>query len=490
MESEIRRLNRYTTFFIRNSINRNTFDLLAKNMTRLFGTNGVRGVVNEDMTSELALKLGKAIGSYYSKSKDRPKIAIGTDARISNSMLKSACTSGLLSVGCDVVDLGILPTPTLQYAVKEKDYDAGVIITASHNPPQFNGIKVIDLDGTELAKEQEEEIEKIYFSESYRKVTWDKVGSLSRWDGAIDLYIDAILSKVDVDSIKRANLHVVLDCGNGAGAVVAPELLRRLGCKLTMINCELDGLFRGRPSEPIPENLEELMKKVKEVGADLGVAQDGDADRAIFVDEKGNYVFGDQSFTLLAKYIVREKKGIVVTPVSTSSALEEVVKSEGGDVIYTRVGSPIVARVMKKVNAVFGGEENGGLIFPEHQYCRDSAMTIAKMLELLGKEKRPLSEMISELPRYELIKIKLHCPNDKKDKVLSMIKERVKKESEVKKVDETDGVKIYTEEGWVLVRPSGTEPIFRIFAESKDRDKAERLVEKYKELLEEMVRVA
>ena len=145
---------------------------------------------------------------------------------------------------------------------------------------------------------------------------------------------------------------------------------------------------------------------------------------------------------------------------------------------------------MKKVNAVFGGEENGGLIFPEHQYCRDSAMTIAKMLELLAKEKRPLSEMISELPRYELIKIKLHCPNDKKDKVLSMIKERVKKESEVKKVDETDGIKIYTEEGWVLVRPSGTEPIFRIFAESKDRDKAERLVEKYKELLEEMVRVA
>lgn len=145
---------------------------------------------------------------------------------------------------------------------------------------------------------------------------------------------------------------------------------------------------------------------------------------------------------------------------------------------------------MKKVNAVFGGEENGGLIFPEHQYCRDSAMTIAKMLELLAKEKRPLSEMISELPRYELIKIKLHCPNDKKDKVLSMIKERVKKESEVKKVDETDGIKIYTEEGWVLVRPSGTEPIFRIFAESKDRDKAERLVEKYKELLEEMVKIA
>ena len=457
-------------------------------MTRLFGTNGVRGVVNQNMNSELALNLGKAIGTYYAKKKERPFIAIGTDARISNHMLKSACISGLLSVGCDVEDLGILPTPTLQYALKEKNYDAGVIITASHNPPQFNGIKVVDGDGTELAKEQEEEIEDIYFSKNFRIVSWDKVGQLSSWDGAIELYIKGILSKVDVESIRSANLHVVLDCGNGAGGVVAPELLRRLGCKLTTINCELDGLFRGRPSEPIPENLGELMKKVKEVNADLGVAQDGDADRAIFIDENGNYVFGDQSFTLLAKYIVREKKGIVVTPVSTSSALEEVVKSEGGRVIYTKVGSPIVARVMKEVNAVFGGEENGGLIFPEHQYCRDSAMTIAKMLELLAKERRPLSEMIDELPRYELVKLKLHCPNDKKDKVLSAIKERVKKESEVKSVDETDGVKIYTEDGWVLVRPSGTEPIFRIFAESKNKDKAEKLAEKYRELLERIVK--
>lgn len=456
-------------------------------MRKLFGTNGVRGVVNEDMTPYLALELGKAIGSYYAKFKERPRIAIGTDARISNHMLKSACVSGLLSVGCDVEDLGIVPTPTLQYAVKVRNYDAGVIITASHNPPQFNGIKVIDSDGTELSEEQEEEIENIYFSKNFRTVSWEKVGTLSNWDGALDMYIEAILSKVDIDLIRKANLHVVLDCGNGAGALVAPELLKRLGCKLTMINCELDGLFRGRPSEPIPENLGELMKKVREVGADLGVAQDGDADRAIFIDEKGDFIFGDQSLTLLAKYIVREKKGIVVTPVSTSSALENVVRKEGGEVKYTKVGSPIVARVMKKVNAVFGGEENGGFIFPEHQYCRDSAMTIAKMLELLSKEKRPLSEMIKELPRYELIKVKTHCPNEKKDEVLCRIKEKVRGDPDIKDMDETDGLKIHTKDGWVLIRPSGTEPIFRIFAESKNKENAEKLMEKYRKMLDDIL---
>ncbi|MCD6542279.1 MAG: phosphoglucosamine mutase [Thermoplasmata archaeon] len=453
-------------------------------MTKLFGTNGVRGVVNQDMNSELALNLGKAIGTYYAKKKERPFIAIGTDARISNHMLKSACISGLLSVGCNVEDLGILPTPTLQYAVKEKNYDAGVIITASHNPPQFNGIKVVDGDGTELAKEQEEEIEDIYFSKNFRIVSWDKVGQLSSWDGAIELYINGILSKVDVESIRSANLHVVLDCGNGAGGVVAPELLRRLGCKLTTINCELDGLFRGRPSEPIPENLGELMKKVKEVNADLGVAQDGDADRAIFIDENGNYVFGDQSLTMVARYIVREKGGgTVVTPVSTSSALEDVVTREGGKVVYTKVGSPIVARVMKKLGAVFGGEENGGLIFPEHQYCRDSAMTIAKVLEILSKEGKRLSEIIQELPRYELVKLKTACPNEKKEEVLEKIKDIAKNEN-ARKIDETDGVKIYTDDGWVLVRPSGTEPIFRIFAESKERKRAEELASRYKSYVE------
>lgn len=457
-------------------------------MTKLFGTNGIRGVVNEDMNCELALAMGKSIGTYLRKTGDKPVVAIGTDARLSNHMLKMACTSGLLSVGCNVVDLGILPTPTLQFAVKEKDFDAGIIITASHNPPQFNGIKVIDADGTELAKEQEEEIEKIYFGGDMSRTPWNKVGSFSRWDGAIDLYKKSILSNVDVKVIKDAKIKVVLDCGNGAGCVVTPSLLNDLGCDVRELNCELDGLFKGRPSEPVPENLKELMKKVPDAGADFGVAQDGDADRAIFVDEKGGFVSGDKSFALLAKYIVRQKGGgKVVTPVSTSSCLEEVVKAEGGEIVYTAVGSPIVARVMKKVNAVFGGEENGGLIFPGHQYCRDSAMTIAKMLELLAVENRSLSAMIKELPRYEVVKLKTGCPNDKKMEAMEKLASLVTGESGIEKVDRTDGVKIYTKEGWVLVRPSGTEPIFRVFAESKSRERAEKLALNYKKYLEEII---
>ena len=247
--------------------------------------------------------------------------------------------------------------------------------------------------------------------------------------------------------------------------------------------------------EPTPVSVSDFQKKhgympqvISYNNAVFGVAQDGDADRAIFVDEKGNFVFGDKSFALVAKYVVRQNKGgKVVTPVSTSSCLEEVVRAEGGEVVYTAVGSPIVARVMKKVNAVFGGEENGGLIFPEHQYCRDSAMTFAKMLELLAFEKKPLSELIDELPKYEVVKLKTRCPNDKKSQVMERLSEIVADESEVERIDRTDGVKIYTKNGWVLVRPSGTEPIFRVFAESKSKAVAEELASRYKKKVDEVV---
>ena len=202
-------------------------------MTKLFGTNGIRGVVNEDMNGLLALNIGKAWGTLLKRTISRPNVAIGTDARLSNHMLKCAITAGLLSTGCDVVDVGLVPTPTLQYTVKEKDFDSGVIITASHNPPHFNGIKGVASDGTEFSKDIEEEIEKIYFDESYSLVDWKDVGKLTKWDGANELYINGILDNVDVDLIKKKQYHVVLDCGNGAGSLVTPILLKKLGCKLT-----------------------------------------------------------------------------------------------------------------------------------------------------------------------------------------------------------------------------------------------------------------
>ena len=456
-------------------------------MGKLFGTNGIRGVVNEDMNCDLALGIAKAWGTYLKRTIKRPKVAIGTDARLSNHMLKNAISAGLLATGCDVVDVGLVPTPTLQYTVREKHFDSGVIITSSHNPPEFNGIKGVASDGTEFSKDIEDEIEKIYFEENFNLAKWDEVGSISTWGGANDLYINGILKAVDVDAIKKKNYHIVLDCGNGAGCDVTPTLLKKLNCKITELYCEPDGTFPGHNSEPLPENLTDLIKKVPEVGADLGAAQDGDADRAIFVDEKGTYIWGDKSLALGAKYATRDAGGIAVTPVTTSSCFDDVVKGNNGKVIHTAVGSPIVARVMMDNNAVFGGEENGGLIFPEMQYCRDSAMSIAKILEIMAKENKKLSELIDEIPKYEVFKTKMPCPHEKKEIVMKTLAEKTKDSDEVLEVDETDGVKLYLKDGWVLMRPSGTEPIFRVYSESKEEGKAEEIALKYRRIAEEMI---
>ncbi len=457
-------------------------------MTKLFGTNGIRGVVNKDMNTDLALNIGKAWGTYLKKTIKKPRVAIGTDARLSNHMLKNAITAGLTSTGCNVVDVGLVPTPALQYTVKEKDFDSGVIITASHNPPNFNGIKGVANDGTEFSKDIEEEIEKIYFEKSFNLVEWQLVGNVSFWDKAIDLYISGILKNVKTNKIKEKNYHVVLDCGNGAGSLVTSTLLEKLNCKITKLYCIPDGTFPGHNSEPLPENLTDLIAKVPEKKADIGAAQDGDADRAIFIDEKGNYIWGDKTLALGAKYATEKKGGIAVTPVTTSSCFDDVVKENNGKVIHTAVGSPIVARVMINKNAVFGGEENGGLIFPEMQYCRDSAMSIAKILEIMAVKDKSLSELIDEIPKYEVFKTKMPCPNDKKEIVMKKLASETKKDDEVIEVDETDGVKLYFKNGWVLMRPSGTEPIFRVYSESKDKKTAENLANKYKKLAEEIIK--
>ena len=457
-------------------------------MSRLFGTNGIRGVVNEDMTSELALAIGNAWGTMLRRTLQRPTVAIGTDARLSNSMLKTAITSGLLATGCDVVDIGLLPTPTLQYAVRERHYDSGVMITASHNPPQFNGIKGIAADGTEFSKDVEDTIEDIYFKQDYRLADWKAVGTLSSWDGAIDLYVHSILKCVDVAAIKKKKFHVILDCGNGVGSLTAPLLLEKLGCTFTPLFCELDGTFPGRNSEPLPENLRALMSSVVEHQAVFGVAQDGDADRAIFIDEQGKYIWGDQSLALQGQYITRQcHGGITVTPVTTSNCFEDVVKANGGHVIYTAVGSPIVARVMLENEAVFGGEENGGLIFPKMQVCRDSAMSLAMMLELLAKEQQPLSTLIAAIPHYEMNKSKMPCPNDLKQKVLDTLVQRVNDSKDVTRVDRTDGVKLFVNDGWVLMRPSGTEPIFRVYIQAKTTAHVEALARHYKGLVQTVI---
>lgn len=449
-------------------------------MTRLFGTNGVRGVVNETMTIDLATDLSRAIGTFFGGG----SVAIGCDTRTSADMLKSASVSGLLSAGCSVVDLSIVPSPTLQLEVKNGDYSGGIIITASHNPPEFNGIKCVDAEGMEMDKAGEEAIEDIYFSKRFLTVGWEDYRNHEEKVDAIDDYISSILRNVDAESIKRAKPRVVLDCANGAACLSSPRLLERLGCKTVLLNEVPDGTFPGHDSEPILENLAELMEVVADSDAVLGIAHDGDADRSIFVDENGNYVPGDRSLALVAKRTVEEKSGgLVVTPVSSSSCVEEAVTKSGGEIRYTPVGSPIVARVMKATGAVFGGEENGGLIFPEHQYCRDGGMAAAKVIELLALSGERLSSLLQEVPVYHNLKKKVHCPNEIKSQVL----EGLSSEFEGKEIDTTDGVKVLYQDGWILVRPSGTEPLFRVFAESKSQGRAKELADEGVRIITELI---
>lgn len=460
-------------------------------MGKLFGTNGVRGFANQDMNAELAMRLGRALGSFLKKG---DSVLVGRDTRTSGPMLVAALTAGLQSAGVHVYDAGIIPTPALQYRVKtsrrfaagspggdaasepSQGFAAGAVVTASHNPPEFNGIKFIDPDGTEMRSDKEDAIEALYFDKKFRDVAWSEIGQSHVEPGVNDAYVDAILQKVDVEAIRRRKLTVVLDTSNGAGSLTAPFLLRRMGVHVITMNAQVDGTFPGHPSEPTPENVKDLVTATKAFGADLGVVQDGDADRCVFIDEKANYIDGNRTLALMAGYAVEKNggKGLIATPVSSSGIVEEHVKAKGGQVAYTRVGAPIVARYMMDHKALFGGEENGGLIWPEFQHCRDASMTLAKIVEAIAVSGKPLSALLAELPSAVSVKKKLECPNDRKQKAL----DGFAKAHASAKVDRTDGVKVYTNEGWVLVRPSGTEPIFRVYAEAKSAEVAEALANK------------
>ena len=448
---------------------------------RLFGTFGVRRTANDVLTPEFASRLAACYGTQI-----KGKVAVGGDTRTSTLMLKQAVTAGLLSSGCDVVDLGILPTPGVQYAVR-KYYDGGVMITASHNPPQYNGLKFLDEDGIGIPDDMELAIERLYFDEEPDRVPFSEIGQLYHNDKVIDEYVDEAVSKVDAQAIKDAGLKVVVDCGSGAGCFTAPYLIRKLGCDVTTLNSQPDGFFPGRNPEPIEENLQELIHVVKELNADIGLAHDGDADRTICIDEKGNFVLGDKTFTLVEKQMLKENDGgIIVTTVATSQAIYDVADEYNGKVIATAVGDLLVARKLKDEDGLFGGEENGGLIFPDFVYGRDAVMTVAKILEIVAKEKKPLSELVAELPVYYSSKTKIECPDDEKEFVMSSIAKEIQETTDFE-LDLTDGVKILKEDGWVIIRPSGTEPIFRCFAESDSQDQADEmtdwglsLIKKYK----------
>jgi len=448
---------------------------------RLFGTNGIRGVVNKELTPEIAIKIGSAVGTFFKQG----TLIVGYDARTSGPMLAKAAVSGLNASGCDVLFAGMAPTPALQYAVKKHQTDGAVIITASHNPPEYNGIKVVWNDGIELSREQEIEIENIFFDEKMNYAEWNHIGATRDLPEVIEDYAKAIRQQVNVERIAKEKYHVVVDAANSVGNLAAPHLLRDLGCKVTTINGNIDGTFPGRLPEPRPENLKDLALTMKAVGADLGVAYDGDADRSVFVDEYGEIHWGDKTFALIEKYFLKEKPGEkIVTPVSSSTLVKDIADAYGGELVWTKVGSVTVSQTMKKLKAKLGGEENGGIFYGPHQSVRDGAMATALILDIMARTGEKLSKLLGELPKYFIEKGKVECPEKLKQKALEKLVEQVRSLN----ISVIDGVKIWFEDkSAILIRPSGTEPIYRLYAEAKTQKNATQLVNRYRLKLKKII---
>jgi phosphomannomutase/phosphoglucomutase len=364
--------------------------------------------------------------------------------------------------------------------------DGGVLITASHNPPEYNGIKVIWSDGIETSHEQEEEIERIYFDGKFKFAPWDNLGEVHDLPGVNEEYIAAIKTHVNKEKIAKKHFHVVIDAANSVGGLTAPPLIRELGCKVTSINANIDGNFPGRPPEPRPESLGDLAATVKAIHADIGVAFDGDADRSIFVGENGEIYMGDKTFAIVLKqYLLKNKGATVVTPVSSSTLIKDTADAFGGKIEWTKVGSVTVSQKMKEIKSKLGGEENGGIFYGPHQAVRDGAMTTSLLLEIMAETGKKLSELVAEQPQYFIEKGKIECPDEKKEPLQKLIYEQVKNEN----VSTIDGVKIwFSDKSAILIRASGTEPVFRLYAEAKNKEKALKLVEEYSSRLEKLLK--
>ena len=433
---------------------------MTEKKKQLFGTNGVRGIVGELITPELVMKIGMAVGTM------RPgTIAVGMDTRTSGPALINAMKAGLMATGCDVIDCGILPTPALQYIVMNR-YDAGVVITASHNPGAYNGVKVIEKDGTEMDDDGSIEIEERVFSYNFDLKEWKDVGVVIPEGDLVQKYVKGVVNKVPTNI--GEGMKVVIDPGCGAAYRTTAEILQSIGCQVFTLNAYPDGNFPARDPEPSVEGLAPLADMVVGTGAAFGVAHDGDADRAVFIDDKGRFVEENKEFALIAEYMCSHRKGILVTPVSTSRLIETVVSPYGCTVDYTAVGSIYVARRMRALLAEgkpvsFGGEGNGGLIYPDHQFCRDGGMTAAMMVTLLTSKKQPLSSLVDALPPSIMLKHKFHTGNA--EKILAVVQEKFSSDS----LNLVDGIRIDRKDAWALIRPSGTEPLVRLYVESPEQ---------------------
>ena len=436
-------------------------------MAKFFGTNGIRGVFPDDFNLEFIHDMTLSIGTYFEKG----PILIGYDGRDSSPLICKIITSTLNSIGINCNIAGLVPTPCLEYAVKSLGYSGGIMITASHNPPQYNGIKPAGKDGVEISREDELLIEDIYLKKNWLSNP-EKWGTTEEETRSIETYLNGIKSHVNSKLIESKSFKVVLDLGNGAQAVSAPDFCKKVNCETILVNETIDGKFPGRGSEPTPQNLSVLSKTVIENQADFGIAFDGDGDRSIFCDNLGNILTGDKSALILIQHILNKNpNSLVVTCLNSGSNTELLAKKYNSKVIRTKVGSVEVSRKMVSTNALIGFEENGGFMFGKHNQVRDGCMSLALMFDFLASTDNSLSDEISKLPFSFTTKDKLKCSPDDVHKVILSLKE------EFPNSDVSDGIKITIDsKNWVMIRPSGTEPIIRIYAESESQEKLEALM--------------
>ena len=439
-------------------------------MAKFFGTNGIRGVFSEDFTLEFVHDMTLALGTYFEKG----PILIGYDGRESSPVICKIIASTLNSIGIDCNVAGIVPTPCLEFAVKTLGYSGGIMITASHNPPQYNGIKPAGKDGVEISREDELLIEDIYLKKNWLSNP-EKWGTTEEETRSIETYLNGIKSHVNSKLIESKSFKVVLDLGNGAQAVSAPDFCKKVNCETILVNETIDGKFPGRGSEPTPQNLSVLSKTVIENQADFGIAFDGDGDRSIFCDNLGNILTGDRSALILIQHILtKNPNSLVVTCLNSGTNTEVLTEKYNSKVIRTKVGSVEVSRKMLSTNALIGFEENGGFMFGKHNQVRDGCMSLALMLDLLAITDNTLSDQISKLPQSFTTKDKIQCSSQDAKQIISSLK------TEFPESDLSDGIKIIIDsKNWVMIRPSGTEPIVRIYAESESQEKLEALMIKF-----------
>lgn len=439
--------------------------------TLMSSISGIRGIVGDGLDPEIIIKYTKAYAEFIGSG----KVVIGRDARITGEMVNQITTGTLLAKGIDVVDIGICPTPTVQFNVKKLKAQGGIAISASHNPNEWNALKLLNGTGQFLSPAEYVQMQKFLADGQSNYKSWDKIGKWTEYSKGIQNHIDAIfdLGIIYVEEIRKKRFKVLVDCVNGAGAYILPDFLKEFGCEVIEMNCEKTGIFPRTP-EPLPENLTETMKRVKSAKVDFGIVVDPDVDRLVLITDKGEPFIEENTITQIVQFVLSRKKGNVVVNLSTTRAVDDIAAKYGCSVFRSPVGEANVVKKMKEVNAVIGGEGSGGIIFPELHYGRDALVGIALTLQYLSDYGKSISELKKELPQYFIVKKKIEVTKNP-DEVISKLTDNFSNQ----KINTEDGLRVDFDDHWVHFRKSNTEPIVRIIVEAKSESKAEELSKKY-----------